>query len=140
MKAQFGKVNTLHSHTMPWVDQALVVKNLLGGDEGLNDSGISVSKLIPNSLLFLEATGEIYQGQNELFTSHKRSNLAYVGRLRGYRDVTRVDQPRRRDLVRLRPQRRRARTSRPESSGSTRPSATVRSAARFTGGSSAGPS
>jgi hypothetical protein len=88
MKAQFGKVNTLHAHVLPWVDQALVVKNLLGGDEGLNDSGISVSKLIPNSLLFLEATGEIYQGQNELFTSHKRGNLAYVGRLRGYRDVT----------------------------------------------------
>ena len=88
LKAQFGKANTLHSHTMPWVDQPLVVKNLLGGDEGLNDSGISVSKLIPNSLLFLEATGEIYQGQNELFTSHERSNLAYVGRLRGYRDVS----------------------------------------------------
>jgi len=88
LKAQFGKVNTLHAHAMSWVDQALVVKNLLGGDEGLNDSGISVSKLIPNSLLFLEATGEIYQGQNELFTSHTRGNLAYVGRLRGYRDVT----------------------------------------------------
>jgi hypothetical protein len=88
VKAQFGKVNTLHTHTMSWVDQALVVKNLLGGDEGLTDSGISVSKLIPNSLLFLEATGEIYQGQNELFTSYKRGNLAYVGRLRGYRDVT----------------------------------------------------
>jgi hypothetical protein len=88
LKAQFGKANTLHTHTMPWVDQALVVKNLLGGDEGLNDSGISVSKLIPNSLLFLEATGEIYQGQNELFTSHQRSNLGYVGRLRGYRDVS----------------------------------------------------
>jgi hypothetical protein len=88
LKAQFGKVNTLHTHAVSWVDQALVVKNLLGGDEGLNDSGISISKLIPNSLLFLEATGEIYQGQNELFTSHKRGNLAYVGRLRGYRDVT----------------------------------------------------
>jgi hypothetical protein len=88
LKAQFGKANTLHSHVLPWVDQALVVKNLLGGDEGLNDSGISVSKLIPNPLLFLEATGEIYQGQNELFTSHKRGNLGYVGRLRAYRDVT----------------------------------------------------
>jgi hypothetical protein len=88
LKAQFGKVNTQHTHTMSWVDQALVVKNLLGGEEGLNDSGISVSKLIPNSLLFLEATGEMYQGQNELFTSYKRGNLAYVGRLRGYRDVT----------------------------------------------------
>jgi hypothetical protein len=88
LKAQFGKANTMHSHVLPWVDQALVVRNLLGGEEGLNDSGISVSKLILNPVLFLEATGEIYQGQNELFTSHKRGNLAYVGRLRGYRDVT----------------------------------------------------
>ena len=88
LKAQFGKANTLHSHVLPWVDQSLVVKNLLGGEEGLNDSGISVSKLILNPVLFLEATGEIYQGQNGLFSSSKRGNLAYVGRLRGYRDVT----------------------------------------------------
>ena len=46
MKAQFGKVNTLHSHTLPWVDAPLPIQNLLGGDEGLNDSGVSVSKLI----------------------------------------------------------------------------------------------
>jgi hypothetical protein len=88
LKAQFGKANTMHSHVLPWIDQALVVKNLLGGEEGFADSGVSVSKLIPNPALFLEATGEIYQGQNDLFTSHKRGNLAYVGRLRGYRDLT----------------------------------------------------
>jgi hypothetical protein len=88
LKAQFGKANTWHSHLMPAVDQPIVVRNLLGGEEGLNDSGISVSRLILNPLLFLEATGEIYQGQNELFASHKRGHLAYVGRLRGYRDVT----------------------------------------------------
>lgn len=88
MKAQFGKVNTLHPHALSWTDTPLPNRNLLGGDEGLNDSGISVSKLILNPVLFLEATGEIYQGNNGLFTSHKRSNLAYVGRLRGYRDVT----------------------------------------------------
>jgi hypothetical protein len=88
MKAQFGKVNTMHSHTLPWVDEPLPMTNLLGGDEGLNDSGISVSKLIMNPFLFLEATGEVYQGDDDLFTSYKRGNLAYVGRLRGYRDVT----------------------------------------------------
>jgi hypothetical protein len=88
MKAQFGKVNTLHAHTTPWVDQPLVMSNLLGGEEGLNDSGISVSKLIMNPALFLEATGEIYNGNNDVFSSYKRGNLAYVGRLRGYRDVT----------------------------------------------------
>jgi len=88
MKAQFGKVNTLHAHALPWVDAPLPIKNLLGGEEGLNDSGISVSKLILNPVLFLEATGEIYDGDNTLFTSQKRGNLTYVGRLRGYRDVT----------------------------------------------------
>jgi hypothetical protein len=88
MKAQFGKVNTMHSHTLPWVDEPLAMTNLLGGDEGLNDSGMSVSKLLMNPVLFLEATGEVYQGENDLFKSYKRGNLAYVGRLRGYRDVT----------------------------------------------------
>jgi hypothetical protein len=88
MKAQFGKANTLHNHVMPQVDQPLVIRNLLGGDEGLNDSGISVSRLIPNALMFLEATGEVYQGENDLFTSHSRSDLGYVARLRGYRDIT----------------------------------------------------
>ena len=88
MKAQFGKTNTFHSHNLPWVDQPLPIRNLLGGDEGLNDSGVSVSKLIPNPALFLEATGEIYNGTNALFTGAKRSDLTYVGRLRGYRDVT----------------------------------------------------
>jgi hypothetical protein len=88
LKAQFGKANTLHSHVMPWVDQPIAIRNLLGGEEGLNDSGISVSRLILNPVMFLEATGEIYQGQDDLFTSHSRGDLAYVARLRGYRDVT----------------------------------------------------
>jgi hypothetical protein len=87
LKAQFGKANTQHAHVLPWVDQPLVVRNLLGG-EGFNDSGISVSKLILNPAIFLEATAEVYQGNNDLFTSHKRGNLAYLGRLRGYRDIT----------------------------------------------------
>ena len=62
MKEQFGKVNTMHAHTLPWVDVPLVMKNLLGGEEGLDDSGVSVSKLLMNPLFFLEATGEVYQG------------------------------------------------------------------------------
>jgi hypothetical protein len=47
-----------------------------------------VSRLIMNPLLFLEATGEVYNGNNDVFTSSKRGDLTYVGRLRGYRDVT----------------------------------------------------
>jgi hypothetical protein len=87
-KQQVGKVNTLHPHSLPWVDTPIAINNLLGGAEGLNDSGISVSKLILNPLFFLEATGEVYQGSSGLFSSHERSDVSWVGRLRGYRDVT----------------------------------------------------
>jgi hypothetical protein len=88
LKEQVGKVNTLHAHALPWVDEPLMVTNLFGSDEGLSDSGVSVSKLIPNSFMFLEATGEVFAGSSGQFKSHERSDVSWVGRLRGYRDVT----------------------------------------------------
>ena len=87
-KQQVGKANTLHPHQLPWVDQPVVIDNLLGGDEGLNDSGISVSRLISNPWMFLEATGEVYQGSSSVFQSFERSDVSWVGRVRGYRDLT----------------------------------------------------
>jgi hypothetical protein len=81
-------VNTLHTHLMPTVDRPLVTENLVGGEEGLSDSGISVSKLLPNPLLFVEATGEVFRGHSSVFESSKRSELNYVGRVRAYRDIT----------------------------------------------------
>src|SRR5262245_57036847 len=88
MRGQFGKVNTMHAHTLPWVDRPLVMRNLVGGDEGISDAGISVSKLILNPVMFLEATGEVYRGESAVFTSHERNDLTYMARLRGYRDVS----------------------------------------------------
>ncbi|CAN5889202.1 hypothetical protein BH18ACI5_BH18ACI5_28430 [soil metagenome] len=73
---------------MSWIDRPLANKNLLGGDEGLADSGISLSKLIPNPALFLEATGEVYRGSSGVFESQARSDISWVARLRGYRDIT----------------------------------------------------
>src|SRR5262245_50131977 len=32
MRAAFGKVNTLHSHMIPWTDRPLVTDNLVGGE------------------------------------------------------------------------------------------------------------
>ena len=34
MRSQFGKVNTMHTHMLPWADRPLVSRNLFGGDEG----------------------------------------------------------------------------------------------------------
>ena len=88
MRAAFGKVNTLHTHAMPTVDRPLVTENLVGGEDGIDDNGLSLSKLIPNGFMFLEATGEVFQGNSTAFQSSQRSKLNYVGRLRGYRDLT----------------------------------------------------
>ena len=88
MRAQFGKMNTLHTHSLPSADRPLVTANLVGGDEGISEAGMSVSHLINNPALFLEVIGEVYAGNSEMFQSTKRSALVYVGRVHGYRDLT----------------------------------------------------
>jgi hypothetical protein len=87
--AAFGKANTLHSHVLPWADRPLVSTTLLAGDEPMADAGISVSRLISNPWLFLEATGQVFRGDgNDVFHSGKRGDLSYVGHLRGYQDFS----------------------------------------------------
>jgi hypothetical protein len=88
MRAQFGKVNPTHTHLMPTADRPLVTENLVGGEEGLSDSGFSLSRLIANPFLYVEATGEVFSGHSNVFHSDKRSQLNYVGHLRAYRDLT----------------------------------------------------
>lgn len=87
LKAQFGKVNTMHAHVLPWVERPFVSVNLVGGEEGLADSGISLARLVPNPLLFVEVTGEVYRGSSEVFFAPRRRDVAFVGRLRAYRDL-----------------------------------------------------
>jgi hypothetical protein len=89
MRGSFGKVNQMHNHVMPWTDRPLVTQDLVGGEEGISDAGLSLSRLFPNSFLFLEATAEVYRGESpELFSAPRRQDLTFVGRLRGYRDLT----------------------------------------------------
>jgi hypothetical protein len=93
MRAAFGKVNSLHNHVLPWADRPLVMYNLVGGEDGIADAGISVARLIPNPWLFLEATGQVFRGDSgaegsPLFQTTRRSELSYVGHLRAYQDLT----------------------------------------------------
>jgi hypothetical protein len=89
MRAAFGKVNTLHNHVLPWADRPLVTRNLVGGEEGISDAGISVARLIPNRWMFLEATGQVFRGDSGvLFRSARRGDVSVVGHLRGYQDLT----------------------------------------------------
>jgi hypothetical protein len=88
MRTAFGKVDGMHAHTLPWTDRPLVTQNLLGGEDGLADSGLSLSRLIPIPGVFLEATGQVYAGSSEVFHASSRSDVTGLGHLRVYRDLT----------------------------------------------------
>jgi hypothetical protein len=89
MRAAFGKVNTFHTHILPWADRPLVTRNLVGGEDGIDDAGVSVARLIPNPWVFLEATGQIFRGDSAgIFHAQERRDLSYVTHLRAYHDVT----------------------------------------------------
>ena len=88
MRASVGRVNPMHNHILPWTDRPLLTTNLLGGDEGISNAGVSLSRLIHNPVAFLEATGEVYRGDDDVFSTPERDDLTWVGRLRAYRDLT----------------------------------------------------
>jgi hypothetical protein len=90
MRAAFGKVNTLHNHMLPWVDRPLVNQNLVGGEDGINDAGFSLSRILPAPKgLFLEGTAQLYRGDSEnVFQARRRNDVAAVGHLRAYHDFS----------------------------------------------------
>lgn len=90
MRAAFGKVNTLHNHVLPWIDRPLVTYNLVGGEDGINDAGVSVNRILPSpKWLFLEGTGQVYRGDSpDVFHAVNKNDLSVVGHLRGYHDFT----------------------------------------------------
>jgi len=90
MRAAFGKVNTLHNHVLPWVERPLVTQNLVGGEDGINDAGLSLSRILPAPKgIFMEGTAQLYRGDTEnVFRAQKRSDLSTVEHLRIYKDIT----------------------------------------------------
>src|SRR6185437_3805732 len=90
MRSAFGKVNTLHNHVLPWTDRPLVTQNLVGGEDGIDDAGISITRILPApGAIFLEGTAQVFRGDSgDVFTASRRGDLSVVGHLRGYRDIT----------------------------------------------------
>lgn len=87
-KVQFGKVNTLHLHVLPWVDEPLPIDDILLSPDTWADEGISVSKLIalPGDT-FSELYVQILTGTTTpLFDAPTKSDLAYDAQYRAYRD------------------------------------------------------
>ncbi len=94
MRAAFGKVNAMHNHVLPWIDRPLVNFNLVGGEDGIDDAGISVEHILPAPKgIFLDLTGQVFRGdsgtpESPLFASTRRSDVSTVAHLRGYGDLS----------------------------------------------------
>ena len=90
MRSAFGKVNTLHNHVLPWIDRPLVTTNLVGGEDGIDDAGFSLQRILPAPKgIFLEATGQVFRGDSDdVFHAQQRSDVSTVEHLRAYRDIT----------------------------------------------------
>jgi hypothetical protein len=90
MRSAFGKVNMMHNHVLPWVDRPLVTTNLVGGEDGIDDAGLSVERIVPAPKgIFLEATGQLLRGDSgDVFKASTRSDVSTVAHLRAYKDIT----------------------------------------------------
>src|SRR6266851_5315599 len=90
MRANFGKVNTIHNHALAWIDRPLATNNLVGGEDGIDDAGISISRFLPAPKnWFMEGTAQVYRGDSDdLFTANRRQDVSAVGHVRAYRDLT----------------------------------------------------
>ncbi len=104
MRAAFGKVNSFHNHVLPWVDRPLVTEELVGGEDGIDDAGVSIQRILPAPKgIFLEGTGQVFRGdtgaqtyflpgggtvEQTVFTASHKGDVSTVAHLRGYKDIT----------------------------------------------------
>jgi len=89
MRAEFGKVNTIHNHALQYIDRPLATNNLIGGEDGIDDAGISLTRFLPATKnWFAEGTAQVFRGDSDdVFTANRRQDLSVVGHLRAYRDL-----------------------------------------------------
>src|SRR5258706_2016762 len=77
---RFGRQNILHSHDWPTVDNNFVNQSFLG-PESLNDSGLSLSYVIPPALVggqYIESIAEIISGEGNNANGPVLNNSAFV--------------------------------------------------------------
>ena len=93
-RGAFGKINTMHNHVLPWVDRPLVSNNLVAGEDGIDDAGVSVQRILPAPKgIFMELTGQVFRGdsgstQHPLYHAYNNNDVSTVAHLRTYKDIT----------------------------------------------------
>ena len=87
-RSRFGKLNQIHPPEVTFVDYPLPLE-MYFGEEGLVETGISLSALIPNPWdQFWEGVLEITNGDNETaFNGNPTNDLAYTGHFITFFDI-----------------------------------------------------
>ena len=87
-KANFGKVNRLHLHSLPWVDYPNMLTNYFG-KEGMSQPGVSASYLIPNPWdQYFELTCEAMNNHNDAsFAGSAGRDMVYLAHLKNFFDI-----------------------------------------------------
>ena len=58
-KSALGRINPVHPHALPFISMPDAYENYFG--EGINDEGVSLSWLVPNTLFYQELVVQAYR-------------------------------------------------------------------------------
>jgi hypothetical protein len=83
-KTPFGKWNTVHGHALPVINMPLSWERLFG-EEGLNESGIALSELLPFLPTYHEIIGMVLNGDNTTaFNGAQTRDMLYLAHLKNF--------------------------------------------------------
>ncbi|MHC9540112.1 MAG: hypothetical protein AB9903_11380 [Vulcanimicrobiota bacterium] len=86
-KTCFGKVNAIHHHEQPWIDEPNMITNFFGG-EGIAGQGLSMKSVIPTGDVYTELVVEGFNDENSRSFSGGTSGIPlYNGHLKAYADL-----------------------------------------------------
>ena len=88
-KSDFGKVNKLHLHALPWVDYPSVVTNFFG-EEGMSEPGVALSHMVPNPWdIYSEVTVEAFKNKNaRAFAGNDGRDLVFLTHWKNFFELT----------------------------------------------------
>ena len=88
-KEALGRINPVHSHALPFIDMPNAFVNYFG-EEGLNDEGLSLSWLLPNSAFYQELVLQATAGFSETpsFMRNAGNRFIYLGHLKNFWNLT----------------------------------------------------
>lgn len=76
-KSAFGRINPVHPHALPFISIPNAYENYFS--EGINDEGISLSWLVPNSAFYQELTVQVTDGPIDNPSFSRSAGNRYLG-------------------------------------------------------------